>query len=619
MILGTAGHIDHGKTALVRALTGVDTDRLAEEKRRGITIELGFAPLLLDGVGTVGVVDVPGHEAFVRTMLAGATGIDVALVVVAADEGVMPQTREHVAILDLLGVRAGVVALTKCDLVDDAEWLALVGEDVRSLLAPTSLAAAPIVETSATTGAGIDALRHHLAAHARRHPVRGRDDLFRLPVDRVFTIRGTGTVVTGTVWSGALARESTVVLWPAGRTARVRALHSHGESVTQLRAGQRGAIALAGVEVGEIPRGAVVVSGEGWQPSRLVRADVTLLAEVDRPLGPRTAVRFHLGTTEVGARVVVPGERPTGGTTRGARIVLDQPVIARAGDRFVLRQSSPAATIGGGVVTDPVPPRRGRPWPVALDATSRLARMLAEAGVRGIERSSLAVRTGEPPGQVAALLGALGDGVRLVGAHVVAADELARLASGVEHAIESFHATAPLEPGMALQLLRSRMAAPVEMVDEVVRVAVDAGRLVVDGALVRRAGWTARADDADRVLAEQLLGTLASAGAEPPSVAELVREYGTGTARVLRFLERSGRVVAVESERYYERVAHATLLSRLAAAMQGGRERTPAELREALGVSRKYLIPLLEHCDRVGYTERRANGRVWRGPSSEAG
>ncbi|MBX6332457.1 MAG: selenocysteine-specific translation elongation factor, partial [Gemmatimonadaceae bacterium] len=258
MILGTAGHVDHGKTALVKALTGVDTDRLAEEKRRGITIDLGFAPLTLDDGTVLGVVDVPGHEAFVRNMLAGATGVDLALVVIAADEGVMPQTREHLAILDLLGLRAGVIALTKCDLVEP-DWLELVREDVCALVAHTPLATAPIVPTSVVTGEGLDALRRAIAEAARALPAREASDNFRLPVDRAFSVRGTGTVVTGTVWSGRLARDATVRLLPGGRTARVRGIESHGAAVAQALPGTRAAIALAGVEVGEVHRGTTIV------------------------------------------------------------------------------------------------------------------------------------------------------------------------------------------------------------------------------------------------------------------------------------------------------------------------------------------------------------------------
>jgi selenocysteine-specific elongation factor len=358
VILGTAGHIDHGKTSLVRVLTGVDTDRLPEEKRRGITIELGFAPLELAGVETLGVVDVPGHEAFVRTMLAGASGIDLALLVVAADEGVMPQTAEHVAILDLLGVRGGVVALTKRDLVDD-EWLELVEDDVRRALHGTALEGAPIVATSTTDGRGVDALREALAAAARAVPDRDAADLLRMPVDRAFTVRGTGTVVTGTLWSGRLERDATVRLLPSGRTARVRGLQSHGAEMRTATAGHRTAIALAGVDVGDVGRGTTLVTDPVWAPTRLLRAEVALLPTAPQPVGPRTSVRFHLGTAEVAARLVAPGGSIAPGERRFVRVSLEEPVVARAGDRFVLRGLSDASTIGGGVILDPAPRRHG--------------------------------------------------------------------------------------------------------------------------------------------------------------------------------------------------------------------------------------------------------------------
>jgi selenocysteine-specific elongation factor len=361
VIVGTAGHIDHGKTTLVRALTGVDTDRLPEEKRRGITIDLGFAPLQLEGIGRVGIVDVPGHEAFVRTMVAGAAGVDLALLVVAADEGVMPQTREHVAVLGLLGVRRAVVALTECDLVDD-DWLALAIDDVRCTLAPTTLSGSAIVAVSASTGHGLDALRTALADAARQVAVRTADDLFRLAVDRAFTIRGTGTVVSGTVWSGRLSGDATLRLIPGGRAVRVRGLHAFGAPVHCVCAGERAAIALAGVDLSEVHRGSVLVQGDGWSPSRVMRADVVLLAEAPRSLRTRTRVRLHLGTSDVGARNVSRDGVLPPGCQRSVRVVTDAPIVTRAGDRFVLRAESPSTTIGGGVVLDPSASPRARPW-----------------------------------------------------------------------------------------------------------------------------------------------------------------------------------------------------------------------------------------------------------------
>nr|MBA3672308.1 selenocysteine-specific translation elongation factor [Gemmatimonadaceae bacterium] len=303
MILGTAGHIDHGKTALVRALTGVDTDRLPEERRRGITIDLGFAPLTLDDGRVLGVVDVPGHESFVRTMVAGSTGIDLALLVVAADEGFMPQTREHLAILSLLGVCRGVVALTKSELVEP-DWLAMVADDVRTQLGGTSLADAPVVAVSSMTGTGLAELRGLLTVAASALPERSDNDLFRMPVDRAFSVKGTGTVVTGTVWSGALTNDASVLLFPGGERLRVRGLEEHGHPTARVGPGARAAIALANVDAGALGRGAVIVQGDGWRETRVLRADLTLLPGSEGALGARARVRLHLGTTEVGARLV---------------------------------------------------------------------------------------------------------------------------------------------------------------------------------------------------------------------------------------------------------------------------------------------------------------------------
>ncbi|HET7456308.1 MAG TPA: selenocysteine-specific translation elongation factor [Gemmatimonadaceae bacterium] len=622
MILGTAGHIDHGKTSLIRALTGVDTDRLPEERRRGITIELGFAPLELEGVGTVGVVDVPGHEAFVRTMLAGATGIDLALLVVAADEGVMPQTREHVAILSLLGVRGGVVALTKRDLVDD-EWLELVTEDVRSLLEGSPLANAAIVPTSVTSGAGLDALRAALAAAARAVPARDASDLFRMPVDRAFTVRGTGTVVTGTVWSGTLARDAAVRVLPAGRSARVRGVQSHGASLDAASPGRRAAVALAGLELDDVARGALLVSDPAWAPTRAIRADVALLDGAPAPLRARTRVRFHLGTVDVGARVVTAGGGLAPGERKPARIVLDEPVVARAGDRFVLRTASPVATVGGGVVTDPLPPyRRVRPWPAAgLSVDERLSLMLAEAGTHGIERGTLLVRLGETPAAARETVGgavAAGRAVPL-GGRLFAGAVLDVLGGRLIALVGAHHRESPLEPGASLQSVRAQLGAAPELVEEAIRRAAVAGDVEVEGGLVRRRGWAPRPSEAQRQLLARLAAALAGAGREPPSVGELAATHGPSTPALIRLLEREGQVVQVEPDRYYA----ATAVAELVGALRGGTVRetvySPAELRDLLGISRKYLIPFLEYCDRTGVTIRRDAGREVASAGARAG
>lgn len=621
MILGTAGHIDHGKTSLIRALTGVDTDRLPEERRRGITIELGFAPLPIAGLGTIGVVDVPGHEAFVRTMLAGATGVDLALLVVAADEGIMPQTREHVAILTLLGVRAGVVALTKRDLVDE-EWAELVTEDVRALLDGGPMEGAPIVGTSVVTGVGLGELRAAIADAARRIPERDGSDLFRMPVDRAFSVRGTGTVATGTVWSGRVARDATLRILPGGRTARVRGVQSHGASLESAAAGQRAAIALAGVDVEAVPRGALLVSDESWSETRALRADVALLDSASQPLRPRTRVRFHLGTLDVGARLVSVGGPIAPGERKPVRVVLDHPVVARAGDRFVLRSASPAATIGGGVVTDPTPPfRRVRPWPAdAGNPASRLALLLAEAAGQGVERSTLSVRLGLSPDEAVALLSeASGEGTVAIGARLYDGGVVASLGARLTTVVGAQHETAPLESGMSLQRLRSHLTGAPELLDEVVRRSAAAGAIELDGGVVRARGWAPRMSAEEGGLRTRLAEQIREHGREPPSVGELVVAHGALVPPLLRLLERSGEVVAVEGDRYYAREVVVGLIDQLRQASRDGVEYSPAELRDLLGVSRKYLIPFLEFCDRTGVTRRRERGRVVLGARGESG
>ena len=614
MIVGTAGHIDHGKTALVRALTGIDTDRLPEEKRRGITIDLGFAPLDLPNVGVAGVVDVPGHEAFVRTMLAGATGIDLALLVIAADEGVMPQTREHLAILGLLGIRGGVVALTKSDLVEP-DWLDLVRLDVADVLAGTAMADAPMVATSVVTGAGLPALREALAAAAADVSARRDDDVFRMPIDRVFTIRGTGTVITGTVWSGSIGRDDVVRVMPDDKTVRVRGLQAHGTAIDRAKPGTRLAVALAGIDHDALTRGAVLVSEGGWHASRVLRADLTLLGNTVAALSPRASVRFHLGTTEVGARVVTPGGALSPGETKPGRVVLDAPVVVRAGDRFVIRGGSPVSTLGGGVVVDPHPAhRRARPWTAQHDSFgARLSLALREAGGEGLGIADLPVRLGASPSDVAACLEKHKDVLR-IGARIFDRAYRDELVSSLAEAVAQHHQRNPLDAGVLLQTIRARVVGRSELLDDAVRTAVISGHLeTIENGLVRRTGWRPTLSNDQTDLKATLAGALRTAGPEPPSLGELSAAHGPSVVPIIRMLEREGTIVPVESDRYYDAGALTALVDRLRNGMIGGREYTPSELRDVIGLSRKYLIPFLEYCDRRGITERRSTGRVLHG------
>ncbi|MDB4875978.1 MAG: selB [Gemmatimonadetes bacterium] len=611
MILGTAGHIDHGKTTLVRALTGVDTDRLPEEKRRGITIELGFAPLVLEGFGTVGVVDVPGHEAFVRTMVAGATGIDLALVVVAADEGVMPQTREHLAILELLGVRRGVVALTKVDLVDD-EWLALVEEDVRAAIG-RALPGAPIVATSSETGRGLPELRSALTELARATPSRTAADLFRMPIDRAFTIKGTGTVVTGTVWSGQLERDDTARVLPGDRTARVRGVQAHGSQVAAAGPGTRTAVALAGLDVADVARGSTIVTDRNWRATTMARADVTLVPDLDVAVRPRTWFRLHVGTAEVGARIVSRGGLAASDPV-GVRLMLDAPVLLRAGDRFVLRTSAPLNTIGGGVVTDPYAPKRARPWPGGLSALERLDLLVEESGSHGVDAGTLPVRLGAPPAACEQLVADATDRFVVAAGRIVSRRVFTDLSRQLVELVRRYHAEHGLEPGIPTQLLRNGLHASPEVMDAVFQSSLGAGELVATGGVLSLPDWLPSLSAEEQRATQTIVSILASAQSEPPSVEELWATLGADPSPLLRYLDRNGKVVQVEQNRYYETSQLRLFLDRMRGALSGGVELGPSELRETLGLSRKFLIPLLEYCDRLGYTNRGAIGRVWRGP-----
>ena len=609
MIIGTAGHIDHGKTALVRALTGVETDRLPEEQRRGITIALGFAPLVLEGVGTVGMVDVPGHEGFVRTMLAGASGIDLALLVIDAAEGVRPQTREHLAILSLLGIRGGVVALTKADLVDE-DLRAIAIDEVRGALAGSVLEGAPVLPVSALTGEGLDVLRAALAAACTAVPARGGEDPWRLPIDRVFSVAGAGTVVTGTGWSGVLRREVAVRILPGDRAARVRGLESHGARVDEIQAGHRVAVALAGIDREEVPVGATLVrADEPWETTQVLRADLILLSDAQR-LGPRTRVRFHLGTQECGARVIAAGGEVIAGSTRAVRLVLDAPLLARGGDRFVLRGGSPFGTIGGGAVTDAIPlSRRARPWP-APDATSamRLGWMLDESGAAGLDLTIVPMRLGVRPVQVERLVKELAKVTR-VGDRLIRNERLEQLRQRLITRLERAHQENPLAPGLDRQEARQLLSVQPAIADEVIRRAERAQVIVIEGATLRLPGFSAGAEAGARSAKDDVMERLRSAGVEPPSLTELKAQWGNAVVALLKLLQKEGQVVQVGLEWWFAHEAVVTLLARLAAHVRPEVTYTPSELREALGITRKWLIPFLEWCDARGISRRSEAGR----------
>jgi len=616
-VVGTAGHIDHGKTALVKALTGVDTDRWEEEKRRGITIDLGFAPLPLPGGIQASVVDVPGHEAFVKNMLAGATGIDVALLIIAADEGIMPQTEEHLAIVELLGVRRGIPVLTKRDLVDD-EWLALVRTEVAERLSRSRLRWRSPVAVSALKAEGLEDLKRALVEVVEDLPDRSSDDLFRLPIDRVFALAGAGTVVTGSTWSGTVAPGTSVRLLPLDRDVRVRSIQVHSQDADQAGPGRRTALALVGVAREEIDRGHVAVTGTGWASTSTLDVSLELLPTAKKPLALRTRIRVHLGTAEVLGRVaqvraIAPGE------TSAARLLLERPLVARGGDRFVIRSFSPVTTIGGGVVLDPYPPKRPRVSERGLASgqrtTERLARFVDEAGLTGLRTGDIAVRVGVLPSDVPATIADAGKGILSVGDMLVARRAIAGEVDRLAAVVAAHHDEHPLDAGLSLQALRARVNAPAPVLDLLVEHGVkkQAWELAEGGAVVRKPGWQAalreRAGDAGGRLAQRL----AEARWQLPTVSELQREFSDPSVpALLAHLAREGSVERVDQERYALKQALEEFRRAVEETLRELGAATPAQFRDRLGLTRKYLIPLLEWADRRGITSRKGDTRVLR-------
>jgi selenocysteine-specific elongation factor len=614
VVIGTAGHVDHGKTALVKALTGVDTDRWEEEKRRGITIDLGFAPLDLGDGLAASVVDVPGHEDFVRNMVAGATGVDVALLVVAADEGVMPQTVEHTAILRFLDVPTGVVALTKADLVEP-EWLDLVAADIAQHLAGDRMSWEPPVVVSAATGQGLEQLREALRRAAARARPRSSEDLFRLPVDRVFSLPGAGTVVTGTVWSGSIAAGEEALVFPGSLRARVRSVEVHGRPVPRALPGRRTALALVGVDRTAARRGSEVVSDPAWQPTATLDVLISLLPEA-RPLTQRSRLRLHLGTAEVMARVVPAGDRVEPGAQQvPARLKLETEVLARWGDRGVLRNPSPPATVGGFVVVDPLPALRPR-RPVQLaeraarEPAARLAAFVAAAGPRGIARRELTVRLGLKPLEVDAVVRqAAGQGIAEVAGRLLPERAAAGARDQVLDRLAAFHREQPMLPGMPLEAFRKLVGDP-ELASQVLETLETEGLVAREGGFVRLAGHQARIPAALSSLASSTWKALEGAGFEGLSAAELLaRHPGSPVVEVAEFGVRQGTVVRIGTDRYYDRSELERAARLVLAALRDRGQLAPSEVRDVLKLTRKHLIPILEWMDSRGYTIRAGDVR----------
>jgi selenocysteine-specific elongation factor len=617
LVLGTAGHIDHGKTSLVQALTGIDTDRLPVEKARGITTELGFAHLDLGGK-RLAVVDVPGHERFVKSMAAGATGLDLVCMVIAADEGMMPQTREHLDICQLLGVRRGLVALTKRDLVDD-EWLAMATEEVRAALAGSFLADAPIVAVSARSGAGLPELRAALGKAVADLPPRDRGGVFRLPVDRIFTIKGFGTVVTGTVIGGEVSVGAELVVLPHGLPARVRGIEVHGEAVQSARAGLRAALNLGGVAVDDLVRGDVLAHPGAVPTSHILDVRFRYLAAATEPLPRRSKALVHHGATQVLASLVLDGDGVAPGAEVTGQLRLDAttPLAALPGDRFIARGFAPLAdhgsTIGGGEIVRVLAARARKAGDHAADVdrlagarlTDRLAIELRAAGPAGRTAADLARRAGQPREAIAAALEplVLGGEVLATGDPDAAVYLHGQIVAELEAAIV---APAGAEP-VTREAVRAALSAglPPRAFDAIVAGLVRRGAIVADGDAIRPAGGAAlpRLGPLD----EELVARFRAWKLEAPRPTEVAAAVGKPDAAVKSALDRllaHKLLVKVKPDLYLDAGVVAELRARLVAHLDAHGEITPQQWKDVTGASRKYSIPLAEYFDAEKVTLR---------------
>lgn len=617
LVLGTAGHVDHGKTTLVQALTGIDTDRFLEEKERGLTIDIGFAHLDVAPDIRAGIVDVPGHHDFLTNMLAGSTGIDAVLLVVAAHEGPMPQTREHLQIASLLGLDAGVIALTHVDRVDE-EFATLAGataaEEVREIIGRDW----PVVQIDSIRGAGLDALKDALRQLAESLPEPPDDPLFRLPVDRSFTIAGAGTVVTGTVWSGKVVVGERVRILPGGHQARVRSLQVHGEEQKQVGPRRRCAASLVGISRHEVERGDTLVSDPSWKPCLRLGVMLRLLEGGHRPVEHGQRIRLFLGTGETMVRVALPqGNALEPGDTTSAVLECESPVVARVGDPFIIRFYSPVELLGGGRVAEVDPPRRWRDraanWEACLDSDAResVEAALRLAGSRGYAPGELRLATPHP---IAAELPELWQAIH-IGARWFDPDQLDRISRQLRSWLERAHREAPLESGLALQSFRAAggaEAAPA-LIEAAVRSLVHEGAIVIDGPRVRLAGYSVDLGETERTIQDALMEAIVSGGFMPPSPADLAVVTSAQRAVVndlLRLLVEAGTLVQVTPDILLTVQAEQDLRDRVLGVLREVETPTPSEFREALGVTRRYLIPMLEYMDAIGWTERSSDGRI---------
>jgi selenocysteine-specific elongation factor len=625
VILGTAGHIDHGKTSLIRALTGIDTDRLKEEKLRGITIELGFAYMDLPGGDRLGIVDVPGHERFVKHMVAGATGIDLVALVIAADEGVMPQTREHMEICELLRVKKGLVVLTKIDLVEDPDWIEMVQDDVTEFLKGTFLQGSPIIRVSAATGEGLEELRQALAKLVVEVEPRSSDGPFRLPVDRVFSMRGFGTVVTGTSVAGRLRIGDQVMVYPMLHKTKVRGLQVHNDEVPEIHAGQRTAVNLQAVERALIQRGDVVAMPGALAPTHLIDVQLQLLSSAPRPLKNRAKIRFHTGTAEhLATAVLLDREELLPGEQTFIQIRLDQPVTALRGDRFVLRSYSPVQTIGGGTILHPLPRKHKgqgkREAALALNALLHgtdeeiILWHVLDPGWSGVTADELQVRTNIARGPLEKALQRFASQKKLIqfdkeNQRFLHADALTNIQQTMLEALGNYHQLYPLKTGMPKEELLAQLPHPLEvkLYNFVLRQLADQDRIAMELEWVRLASHKIDLSRDEEGIRRKIETAFREPGLQPPFFKDVAPSL-PGTSRqhqdVLEWMVSQGILIKVKEDIYFHASVIQELQQRLVAYLKEHGEISTPQFKEMTQASRKYTIPLLEYFDAQRFTIR---------------
>lgn len=629
LILGTAGHVDHGKTALIKALTDIDTDRLKEEKARGITIELGFAPLILPNGQKIGIVDVPGHEKFVKNMVAGAGGIDLVVMVIAADEGIMPQTREHLDICTLLGISRGLVALTKTDMVDK-DWLALVQEDIRDFMKGTFLENSPIIPLSSVTGEGIEDFLAALDKIISTLADRTDSGFFRLPVDRVFTMKGFGTVVTGTLASGKINVGDTVEIMPSGTKAKIRGIQIHNEASTTAKAGQRTAINLQGIEKATIERGHVLTGVATFEPSSRLDVHMKYLAGAGKKLKNRTLVRFHAGTSETISRIILlnrediePGEEIY------AQIIPRTPVVAMSGDRFVIRSYSPVTTIGGGEIIDPLSKKRGKNLMPEEEARlytgtgeEKTDIILERAGINGISSRTLSIRTGILPDEQEKILKNMLSKKKALlpdrdEQRIVSSRLYKNFQDKVLSEIEEYHKKYPLKEGLSREELRTTLGGHIDpkLFNKALRDLEESGRIAAHKENVRIAGHSVNLKDEEMRLSEKIEAIYRDSALTPPLTKEILEKFPKNrdvVTGILGVMINTGVLVKINEDLYFYKEALDRLREDYRALLIRDGKASPTSFKDLTGLSRKFIIPLMEFFDKTKLTIRVEDYRILR-------